>query len=288
MTAYKYIHAKQTQWALNHGIPLVGSKGPKGLPAYTLELDQNLFEPLAPGVRECFLKGDGSEIKGSAESPAKMQAVHSSSALSVNVFHYWQTVNQVSAIAAACGFCNAGSEMSQSIVFEDKYPVDTKFPFAPNIDVVFYNEDSSTFKRFAVECKFTEPYGSQPHGGLKPAYVTLETVWYDIPALHELARSICPDDTKFRYLHAAQLIKHILGLKTKTGKSGFRLLYLWYDVFGNEGAIHRDEIERFAMVTTADKVKFHALSYQDLILRLSSNFRQEHGRYIQYLTERYL
>jgi hypothetical protein len=168
MTAYEYILAKQTQWALNRSIPLVGSKGSRGRPAYTPHLDQNLFEPLTPHVRDSFLQSDGREIMGCTNNPAKMQAVHSSSALSVNVFQYWQTVNQVGVIATACGFCRAGSNMSQRIVFEDKYPVDNRFRFAPNIDVVFHNMDSSRFKRFAVECKFSEPYGSQRHGGLKP------------------------------------------------------------------------------------------------------------------------
>ncbi len=34
----------------------------------------------------------------------------------------------------------------------------------------------------------------------------------DVPGLHALAVSISPDDGKFIYLHAAQLIKHVLGL----------------------------------------------------------------------------
>lgn len=288
MTAYEYILSKQTQWALNHGIPLVGSKGSRGQQAYTPDLNQNLLEPLAPDVRAAFLHGDGNEIVGSANSPAKMQAVHSSSALAVNVFQHWQTVNQVSVIAAACGFCRVGNNTSQRIVFEDKYAVDNRFQFSPNIDVVFHNSDSSKFKRFAVECKFSEPYRSQRHGGLKPEYISLEMVWDDIPRLHELAKSICPNDTRFTYLHAAQLIKHLLGLKTKAGKSGFRLLYLWYNVLGKEGAIHREEIESFSKVARADDIKFHVLSYQELMVRLSRELRQDHDRYIRYLTERYL
>ena len=67
----------------------------------------------------------------------------------------------------------------------------------------------------------------------------------DIPNLYYFAKSICPDEI-FIYLHSAQLIKHTLGLKRKFGKKGFRLLYLWYDVLGKEGAVHRDEIEKFS------------------------------------------
>jgi len=288
LRAYEYIISKQIQWALNCGIPLVGSKGRRGRPAYTSELNQNLFEPLEPTVRKSFLKGDGNEIIGSVDSPAKMQAVHSSSALSVNIFQYWQKIDQASIIAAACGFCRKGNNISRRIVFEDKYPIDNRFQFSPNIDVVFYNSEFSKFRRFAVECKFSESYGPLGHSGLKSKYISLDTLWEDIPNTFALAKSVCPNDNKFIYLHVAQLIKHILGLKAKFGKDGFRLLYIWYDVFGEEGAIHKNEIEAFSDVVRCDGVKFHSMSYQELIVRLSNEYRQEHDRYIKYLTERYL
>jgi len=288
MRAYEYILSKQTQWALNQGIPLIGSKGHRGRHAYTPELNQNLFEPLMPSVRDCFLQGDGNEIIGSVENPAKMQALHSSSALSVNIFQYWQKINQIPVIAAACGFCRKGNNISERIVFEDKYPIDPKFRFSPNIDVVLWNSESSKFKRFAVECKFSEAYGSQGHSGLKPKYMNLAPLWEGIPNVHELAESLCPDDTKFVHLHAAQLIKHILGLKANFGRNGFRLLYLWYDVLGEEGATHRNEIRSFSEVAIADGIKFHAMSYQELIVKLSNEYRLSHDRYIKYLTERYL
>ncbi len=287
MKAYQYITSKQTQWALNHGIPLIGSKGVKGRAAYTPELNQNLFEPLSLDTRKSFEQGDGHEIKG---NPARMQAVHSSSALGVNVFQYWQEIQQVSVIASACGFCQKGNAVSKKIVFEEKYPVDDnfdKFPKAPNIDIVFHNVDSAQFKRFAVECKFTEAYRSRKNKGLKPAYLELIQLWADIPNLFDFARSISPDEN-FIHLDSAQLIKHILGLKRKFGKSGFRLLYLWYDVFGQEGTIHRGEIDKFLKITKADDIYFKAMSYQELILVLSRECWQEHPHYIKYLSERYL
>jgi hypothetical protein len=219
-----------------------------------------------------------------------MQAVHSSSAFGVNVFQYWQSIKQASVIASTCGFCKKGNAVSEKIVFEDKYPVDDnldKFPIAPNIDVVFHNTDSAQFKRFAVECKFSEAYGSQKHNGLKPAYLELVQLWSDIPNLYEFAKSICPNEN-FIYLHSAQLIKHILGLKRRFGKSGFRLLYLWYDVLGKEGAIHQDEINEFSGIAKADGIYFNAKSYQELILALSRKYRQEHAEYVKYLSERYL
>jgi hypothetical protein len=287
MKAYEYITAKQTQWALNRGIPLIGSKGDKGRPAYTPELNQNLFEPLSLDTHKSYEQGDGSEISG---NPAKMQAIHSSSAFGVNVFQYWQSIKQTSVIASTCGFCRKGNAISEKIVFEDKYPVgdnSDKFPIAPNIDVVFHNTASAQFKRFAVECKFSEAYSSQKHNGLKTAYLELVQLWSDIPNLYEFAKSICPNEY-FIYLHSAQLIKYILGLKRRFGKSGFKLLYLWYDVLGKEGAIHQDEINEFSGIAKADGIYFNSMSYQELILALSREYRQEHAKYVKYLSERYL
>jgi len=294
MKAHEHIISKQIQWAVSRGIPLVGSKIIKGRLAYTPELDQNLFESLDSNVRQNFKQGNGNEISTSSSSSAKMQAVHSSSALSVNVFQYWQKrINYMSVIATACGFCRKGENVSQKIVFEEKYPIRSNFKIPPNIDVVFHNSDSSQFRRFAVECKFSEAYS--PHKGLKHEYTDLVPVWLDIPNLYELAKSISPNnksdnpnDNRFTYLHSAQLIKHILGLKAECGKDGFKLLYLWYDVLGKEGNTHRDEIEKFSEVARADGIDFDSMTYQELILALSEECEQEHADYIRYLSERYL
>lgn len=91
MNGYDYIIAKQTAWARNRRLPLIGSKIERGRPAYTTLLDDNLFQPLLPDVRAAFRAADGNELNG---CPAKMQAVHSSSALAVNLFQYWHGCGQ--------------------------------------------------------------------------------------------------------------------------------------------------------------------------------------------------
>jgi len=83
-------------------------------------------------------------------------------------------------------------------------------------------------------------------------------------------------------------VKHILGLKEKYGKNRFRLLYLWYDCMGNESAKHREEVEEFARIAKADSIRFHSLSYQELIFKLSKEHRDSHRDYIQYISSRYL
>lgn len=288
MNSFEYIFSKQVSWAQNQGINLIGSKGLRGRQAYTKSLDENIFEPLAQSVINDFNAGDGGELNGSTNSPPKMHAVHSSSALGVNIFHYWLRINQIHKIAAACRLCNKNNMLSQDILFEKKYPISLKFQFSPNIDVVIENSQKSKYKVFAVECKFSEAYSSRRHAGIDPKYIKLENIWDDIPHLFDFAKTISPEDHTFFHLHPAQLVKHILGLKNQFGKDSFRLLYLWYDVLGHDGAIHRNEIDTFSEVTKSDGIKFHALSYQDLIVKLSKESRNEHPEYIRYISERYL
>lgn len=287
MNGYEYIITKQTSWAANAAIPLVGSKGERGRPAYTRTLGKNLFRPLLPKVRQSFVAGDGGEL-GSSKFPGKMQAVHSSSALGVNVFQYWIERKAVPVIAALCGLCRSDSTTPEDIRFEEKYPISDAFGYHPNIDVVIHNSSSARIKRFGIECKFSEAYGGRKHGGLKPKYLKLDGLWDDILNVYDFAQTISPNDDSFRHLHPAQLVKHILGLKRQFGRDGFRLLYLWYDVLGDEGASHRREIQSLAQIVKRDGIRFHAMTYQELIVRMQKNLLGEHKEYVNYLTSRYL
>jgi hypothetical protein len=264
MKANEYIISKQIQWAHRNNITLTGGKGDgRGRQAYTKNFNDNLFESLMPEVKSDFEEADGGELTG---NPCKMQAVHSSSALGVNIFQCWKKINQVPVIAATCGFCNTDNTSSQDINFEVKYPISEKFLRSPNIDVVINNSSESRFKVFAIECKFSEAYSSRNHSGIESKYIDVDTIWDDIPNLLKLAKEISPDDNKYFYLHPAQLVKHILGLKEKFGKNKFRLLYLWYDTIGPESANHHKEINEFTKITKEDGIHFHSMSYQIFIL----------------------
>ena len=77
-------------------------------------------------------------------------------------------------------------------------------------------------------------------------------------------------------------------MKRQFGRRGFRLLYLWYDVLGQQGKHHRDEVEAFADVAKGDGINFHSLTFQELIISLANKLRSDHNEYVRYLTERYL
>jgi hypothetical protein len=267
---------------------LVGSEITKGRLAYTESLGENLFEPILPETRTEIEKGDGGELKGDSTHSAKMCAVHSSSAIGVNVLQYWKNKN-IPDIAYALGLCRKDNKSANEIHFERKYKISSKFQFDPNIDSVILNSESDKIKAFGIECKFSEAYSSRNHSGLKERYLTeITEQWKDIPNLLDFAKTISPEDKSFNHLHPAQLIKHILGLKKEYGKTRFRLLYLWYDVLGEDGCKHRTEIAEFARIAKLDNVKFHSISYQELIAKLKKDYYKGNENYIDYLTDRYL
>jgi len=287
MNASEQIISRQTEWAKNRGLPLIGSAGDRGRRIYTTNIADNLFKLLSGKSGKELEAGDGGELKGKQGQPAKIQALHSSSAIGINLFDYWREKPDLSLLFAACGLSRANSDLSGEIQFEQKFPIDARFPYAPNIDVVFFPSQPNQYKAFAIECKFTEPYSSRRHGGLDQKYFGNETIWEKLPAIRHLAEEISPDDNHFEYLHAAQLIKHILGLNRKFGHSRYRLLYLWYDALGEPGFRHRNEVEDFSDTVRSDSVLFHAATYQELIIRLAEH-RHQHTEYVAYITERYL
>ena len=292
----------------------IGSNGEKN---YVNELNQNLFAPLSAESMTCYGNADGNETKDGEKRLAKMKALHSSSALVVNMFQYWQG-KDLYPLLAACKLPttktitkvheNVGSKTDSRMVevskpleytdmrFEEKFeisPDKSLFPRTPNIDVLVHGDFD-----FAFESKFTEPYGGK-HDGLKTRYVEDVSLWEDLPNLYELAKEISPYN-KFRYLDAAQLIKHILGLKKNYDlpaaqgkrelrvKHNFYLVYLWYDVLGRDGFLHQEEINQFASIAEKDNIHFKAITYQEVIANLSESFYEGNEAYCDYLTERYL
>lgn len=283
-----YIKQRQILWALrngkrlgsqfrNHPDPAEQERGEK---SFVYQLDDNLFQPLSEAARKEFEAGDGDELKN------KMFAVNSSSAVAVNVFHYWRQIDQVSQIARAC---EVPSTRISGLRFEAQFSIREGFRKPPNIDVVIYYANPSGLKVTAIECKFDEPYGGWSKKGLKPVYLDHPEFWGGLPHLRELAERVSPDNACFDHLDAPQLLKHLLGLTARySSKKEFRLLYLWYDVPGPEAVKHREEIAEFAATASQDGIAFRSLTYQDVILSLAKNHRVEHTAYADYLVERYL
>ena len=85
-------------------------------------------------------------------------------------------------------------------------------------------------------------------------------------------------------LHAAQLLKHALGL-VRLGAPATTLVYLYYDWPSPESAQHATELERFRARLGAD-VDFRVLTYQSLYAALCATSAGPVG-YRTYLGHRY-
>jgi hypothetical protein len=262
------ILGEQQGWAARRGIAVDGS-------GYTQDLDANLFQPLHPETMADFRRGGGDELG------RKMRALHSSSALVVNTFDDWRS-RPMDWLAGAMPL---GSEPS-SLRFEAQFHTGLQGN-PPNLDVAFLLVDGRTV---AVESKFTETYAHTSHAvPFKDKYFpTGEGLWHarGLPRCQELAARLRNQEIQFRYLNAAQLLKHSLGLAKCLG-GRFALVYLWYAFPSEEAKKHEEEINAFAE-GVGTELDFRALTYQQLFSPALSGIGPGHDSYVSYLTERCL
>lgn len=268
---YESIRAQQMAWAARHGVGCDRD-------GYTPSLNENLYLPLSAATEAEFRSGKGDEL-GSSDKRGKMQALHSSSALVINVFEYWRTRN-VDYIARSCGAPQGMTEMR----FEQTHPTPLG-GVPPHLDVEF---GGVGLNPVAIESKFTEPYHRHTKRTIKDSYFSHDGLWAQLPRCEKLIRHIRNEEqgkTSFAHLDAPQLLKHILGLAAKFGPAGFELVYLWYEMPSPEADRHRIEIEDFSK-SIAGEVHFSDMTYQRLFETIK-RFRGTSEGYISYLAERY-
>jgi hypothetical protein len=296
MKAKTYLVERQIAWAKRHGVDLIVSpsdrnevgdfSGQENRTAYTTTLEANLFEPIGDVARADFEAGDGGELG------EKMNALYSSSALACNLFHHLCQPDRHACLKDLVGI-KAGT--IRSVQFEQKRRVMEKprsqgFQRDPNLDVMI-RMDSPNPVEFAFEVKCREPWSGRPDG-IKSRYLEVADFWTSIPNLKAYAEriGIGKQDAINQHLHAAQLLKHLLGLLYENragGKSGFELIYLWLDVPGPEASKHRQELAEFQHAADSDGIRFRPMPCQEFILRLLRH-RSRFPAFVDYLTDRYL
>ncbi len=271
MIAHAQIIEQQRRWAANRKIAIRSG--------YTEALDNNLFQPLHPATLSDFQLGSGDELGGNGRR-GKMQALHSSSALAVNVFDYWRDRS----LAWVMSALSLSSEPSFR-GFEAQFPTGLQGN-PPNLDLAFVLADRRTM---AVESKFTETYShANKVAPFSPAYFpTGNGLWCEraLPRCQRLASRLHRGELRFQYLNAEQLLKHILGL-AQPSVSQFTLLYLWYAIPSDEARQHGEEIKAFSDEISSE-LDFRALTYQELFSSALRDLGAEHEAYLNYLGERY-
>jgi hypothetical protein len=247
MTSYAPTPLTTCRLALRNGLLASAPQAVVDKNGYVGEACQNLIE----GVRvEDFeadlLQGDGNEMKG------KFRAAHSSSALVVNTFAPFKAHLDALRLPGAGGFA--------SMHFEQKCPTGLVGRRSPNLDVLADGPNGVV----AVESKLLEPL--TPHvAEFSPAYDAITaggTEWFaEMKRLRE-------KPSRYRWLDAAQLVKHAFGIANTFRNKPAMLLYLFWEPSNSEEhpffAEHRAEVTRFADSITGGGPDFVAMSYPEL------------------------
>jgi hypothetical protein len=272
------IELVQSRWAQDLSIPLERT-------GYVTRLVDNLFlGHLNPETRAELQSADGGELNDEGRRPAKMRALISSSALAVNFFDAWRRV-PTEPLAAALGL----GEPIVRLRFEYKctdYPIG---PRSPNLDVML---TTTSGRRLAIECKFTEAYRNPgKRAPLSEKYFPPGFgVWSaaHLPRAQALAND---ESARWHYLDASQLLKHLLGLRSDKSPGEVELLYLWYDTGLNDAVAHREEIERFAAIVAEENaeeaVRFRSMTYQELFGALVLSEAALPSGWATYMSRRY-
>ena len=271
MAGRKDLDRRQRRWADAAGVTY-DARG------YVRELAANLRVPLDAIARAEIERG--SELTATSTRPGRLLSLMSSAALVVNVFDYWRG-HDTAPLVAALGL-PAGSPQLR---FEEPLPTGLEGD-PPTTDVALHWPSGRVA---AIESKLGEWLVRRPRNKAvfkRKYFPPGGEVWSaaGLPRCQELAADIDSGRERFRWLHAAQLLKHALGL-ARLGAPATTLVYLYYDWPSREATEHAAELARFTRRVAAD-CDFRVLTYQALQAALVADGRLD-ARYRAYLEQRY-
>ena len=264
----------QRRWAEDANIAIDGR-------GYVASYTANLWKPLSPTAKASFDLGSGSELWDGKTRPAKMRALHSSSALAVNVFDYWSVRDSTPMLEAL--------EIGTAIEpphFEAQFPTGLEGK-PPNLDIAIRLASGITFAIESKYCEWLTPKSkSQPPFKAK-YFAPVPDLWRraGLPECQGLADDVQGKVEPFVHLDVPQLLKHALGLATNL-KQHFSLCYLYYDWPSPEFETHQLEVDRFS-ARVGRELRFRAITYQTLFRQLTQKCGVRDDEYTGYLRSRY-
>lgn len=219
-------------------------------------------------------QGDGNELAG------KFRAAHSSSALAVNVFAPFKQCPSALRLP--------GDTRFSSLCFERKCPHGLAGRRSPNLDVF---ADAEAGGVVAIESKCLEPM--TPHtASFAPAYdAEIRDARRATPWFREMIH-LTQEPKTYRWLDAAQLVKHAFGIAHSVPDRPSILLYLFWEpsnpdehpFFGE----HRKEVARFSDSVSGATPAFAAMSYPELWAQWAKSSQPEWLQtHVQRLNARY-
>jgi hypothetical protein len=204
-----------------------------------------------------------------------MWALWSSAALVVNFFGPWRS-RDCAPLAAALGI----AALPTRLALEEPLPTGLDGD-PPTTDIAVWGAAGVLA---AIESKFGEWLVRRPRNKavLKDKYFPPGPgVWAELglPRCERLAHDLQTGRERFKHLHAAQLLKHALGL-AHGGHRDAALVYLYYEWSGRESEVHRAEVEHLAR-RIGGEVDLRIVTYQVLYERLAPCLEGSHRAYLE-------
>lgn len=223
----------------------------------------------------------GSELTPYTTRPARLYSLGSSAALVVNVFAHWRE-RDAAPLLQALGLADGGVAR---LTFEEPLPTGLAGD-APSVDVALELADG---RYVAIESKYGESLVRRPRNkrAFKDKYFPSDrAVWAaaGLPRCQALAEDLQASRERPKFLHAAQLLKHALGLAAG-GKRNSVLVYLYYDWPVRDAVQHRAELDRVVARLTGE-IDLRVLTHQALFAALRAAPDGDTA-YVNYLAQRY-
>ncbi len=262
---------KQRRWADLNGIPY-DARG------FVKELAQNLRAPLTEAALAEHKRG--SELTATLTRPPRMHSLTSSAALVENFFGWWRD-HDLSGLVAALGLDEGDGAR---LTLEEPLPTGLAGD-PPLVDVALRWPNG---RLVAIESKLSEWLVRRPRNKsvFKDKYFPPAPVWSaaGLARCQALADDLQRGRERPKLLHAAQLLKHALGL-AKSGALKCTLVYLYFDCPGREAATHRGELERI-VARVVPEIDLRVMTYQDVYRALHATAGVDPD-YLGYLGARY-
>lgn len=236
---------------------------------------------LTDEMRRQVEAGDANEF-GVPGARGLVGALHSSCALVLNVFGYWQGRRDADPLAQAVG---APAPIAK-VKFAEQFPTGVSMP---GLDVLLELKDGTLL---AIESQFTEWFGHSGREPLSKQYFPKDRkLWAEVglPGAQAAAQRH-REAPQFDRLDAPQLLKELLGLALQKGrakKKEWHLQLLWFREPGATAREMEEEIARFHKLLGPDAHRFSSMTYQQLWTRMSPGLAAGHGDYAGYLAKRY-
>jgi hypothetical protein len=244
---------------------------------YLVDWSDNLLDGVTPDLFEADLRrGAGGELDDTNEAPAKFRAAHSSSALVVNTFGPFRRETRHLTLGGISDFDRVEFEYACDNGLQGTFP---------HADLLAQTRHSV----LAVESKFLEPLTPKPAAftaQYQGAFDRAERPW------RNLYHRLCSDALTYRYLDAAQLLKHYLGLWHSFPDLNRTLFFLyWEPSNAADLSVYRDfrrEITDFALAVAGCDTRFVAKSYRAQLQDWQHNrSERDLSAHIDRLTQRY-